>query len=88
MKVLIEKNVKTFANGRVVEYYRVKYNRGFWWSAWQYVKQVGGTSTQDFETLEEAKRVANKLAEEYNGPKHIITNLDINGDPVNKYSDW
>lgn len=25
MKILIEKNVKTFANGRMVEYYRVKY---------------------------------------------------------------
>lgn len=88
MKILIEKNVKTYANGRVVEYYRVKYNRGFWWPFWQYVQQNYAHSDpdiKDFETLEEAKRVAKKLAEDYTGPQHVVTDLDINGEPVNKY---
>lgn len=60
MKTLIEKNVKTYANGRVVEYYRVKYNRGFWWPFWQYVQEIYTLSDldiKDFETLDEARKV-------------------------------
>lgn len=89
MKILIEKNVKTFANGRVAEYYRVKYNRGFWWPFWQYVQQTYAHSDpdiKDFYSLDEAKRVAMKLREEYIGPDHKITDLDIDGNPVNNYS--
>lgn len=85
MKILIEKNVKTFANGRVVEYYRVKYNRGFWWPFWQYVQQHHAHSDpdiKDFDSLDEAKRVAKKLAEDYTGPQHVITDLDIHGEPT------
>lgn len=88
MKILIEKNVKTYSTGKVVEYYRVKYNRGFWWPFWQYVQQHytnANSEVKDFETLEEAIRVARKLRDEYDGPDHKITDLDIYGVPVHKY---
>lgn len=88
MKVLIEKNVKTYANGRVVEFYRVKYTKGLWWPFWDYVQEYyphSDPDIKDFETLDEAKRVAKKLLEDYTGPQHVITDLDINGEPVNKY---
>lgn len=34
---------------------------------------------------DEAKRVANKLSEEFVGPKHEVTDLDLDGYPVYKY---
>lgn len=87
MKVLIEKNVKTYVNGRVVEFYRVKYKRG-WWPFWQYVQQHYTRSDpeiKDFNNLEEAKWVAKKLIEDCVEPHHKVTYLDIDGEPVNKY---
>lgn len=89
MKILIEKNVKTFADGGVQEYYRVKYRRGFWWPFWQYVEQHyahANSHVKDFPDLEDAKKVARKLRDEYIGPDHQVTDLDIDGKPVNNYS--
>lgn len=85
MKILIEENVKTYINGTVRLYYRVKYNRGFWWPFWQYLRSKTDDSIQEFDNLDEAKRVANKLSEEFVGPKHEITDLDLDGYPVYKY---
>lgn len=86
MKILIEKNVKTYAFGRRTEYYRVKYKIR-WFSPWRYW-QCGGSDPEvvDFESLTEAKRVAERIREELIGPVHQITDLDINGEPINKYS--
>lgn len=83
MKILIEKNVKTYANGRVIEFYRVKYKYGWWWPFWKYVEQTYSHSdpeTKDFNSLDEAKRVAKNLYVEYVGPEHEVTDLDINGE--------
>lgn len=89
MKILIEKNVKTFADGRVEEYYRVKYKRGWWYPFWMYLEQHyshANSEVKNFSVLEDAKKAARKLRDDHIGPDHVVTDLDVNGKPVLNYS--
>lgn len=86
MKILIEHHKKEYPE-MTLDYYHVKFKRK-WWSPWSYIERPYSHSnpeTRRFVSLAEAIRVAKELRAKYDGPNHIVTDLDINGEPINKY---
>jgi hypothetical protein len=86
MKILIEHHKKEYP-GMTDEYYYVKFKLN-WWSPWRYVQRHychADPENLRIYFLDEAIKVAKELRTKYNGPKHIVRDLDEDCTDPNKY---
>lgn len=83
MKIVIEKHT-VYKDNVAHVHYRVKH-KAKWYTPWRYVMHIythADPDIEEFASISEAKKIAQKIRAEYCFPRNTVQLLDEEGNPI------